>query len=156
MDYFKTYKIEVGKGKHREEMVYGVVLVYNLINKEVSEYLSPFNLSVAKFNVLMAIKHVGGKEGISQIDIGNRLIVSTSNMTRILDKLEREGLIIRSSQEGDRRVNVVKVTKEASDLLDKIWPGYEKLIEELGSKLEVHEQKVAAGLLIKWFEELND
>jgi DNA-binding MarR family transcriptional regulator len=156
MDYFKTYKIEVGKGKYKEEMVYGLALVYNLINREVSKYLSPFKLSVAKFNVLMAIKHVGGKEGISQIDIGHRLIVSASNMTRILDKLERGGLILRSAQEGDRRINVVKVTKEASDILDQIWPGYVKLIEELGDKLEIHEQKVAAGLLIKWFEKLKE
>ncbi len=156
MDYFKTYKIEVGKGKHKEEMVYGVALVYNLINRKVSAYLYPFNLSVAKFNVLMAIKHVGGKEGISQVDIGNRLIVSASNLTRILDKLERGGLIIRSSREGDRRVNVVMVTKEASDLLDKIWPGYVQIIEKLGDKLEIHEQKVAADLLIKWFDKLNE
>lgn len=155
MDYFKTYGIEVGKGKYKEEIVYGVALLYNLINKRVAESLNSYDLTPAKFNVLLVIKQAGGKEGISQIEIGNRLIVTASNMTRLLDKLQREELITRGSREGDRRVNVVKVTKKGSDLCDKIWPGYVKAVESLAEKLETHEQKILAPLLIKWFEKLN-
>lgn len=155
MDHFKTFGIDVGKGKHKEEIVYGTALVYSIINKSVAEHLKPFSLTPAKFNVLMTIKHSAGKAGISQIDIGKRLIVTASNMTRLLDKLQKEGFIIRTAQEGDRRVNVVMATKKASDLLDKIWPGYVELIDALAQKLETHEQKTLAGLLIKWFDKLN-
>lgn len=155
MDNFKAFGIDVGKGKHKEEMVYGVALVWSMIDKAVSVYLNKFNLSIAKFNVLMVIKHAGGSEGISQIEIGNRLIVTASNMTRLLDKLGKEGLITRGAQEGDRRVNIVKATKKASDLLDKIWPGYLKTIESLAEKLDSQDQKSLSGLLIKWFERLK-
>lgn len=155
MDNFKAFGIDVGKGKHKEEIVYGVALVWSMIDKAVSVYLNKFNLSVAKFNVLMVIKHAGGSEGISQVDIGNHLIVTASNMTRLLDKMGHEGLITRGAQEGDRRVNIVKVTKQASDLLDKIWPGYLKTIESLAERLNPQDQKALSGLLIGWFEKLR-
>lgn len=154
MNYFKSFGIEVGQGKYYEEAVYGIGLVYNLLNNKISGYLKTFNLTPAKLNTLMIIKHHGGKQGISQVDISKRLIVTPSNMTRLLDKLEKEDLVCRIAQEGDRRVNIVKISKRGAKLLDKLWPGYVNTVQSLVDGLDLGEQKTIATLLTKWLESL--
>jgi len=155
MDYFKSYGIEVGRGRTHEETIYGTVLVYTAIFNEISTYLDNYKLTPAKFNVLMIIKHQGQEKGISQIDIGNRLMVTASNMTRLLEKLGKEGLISRSALIGDKRVKVIKVTAKGSRLLDAAWPGYERTVNGLAAHLSKEEQKTVAQLTQKWLYSLK-
>lgn len=108
-----------------------------------------------KFNATMIIKHVGRDKGISQIDIGRRLIVTASNMTRLLDKLEKEAFIERLSLAGDRRVNLVKISKKGSDLLDQVWPEYYKKIQELAKRLNQDELKKVTYVLDKWCSKIS-
>lgn len=150
MDYFKPFGIDVGKGKYHEEAVYGIALVYTALFNEISNFLSTFNLTPAKMNVLMIIKHQGKQEGISQAEIGMRLMVSPSNMTRLLDKLIREGLVSRSALVTDRRVKLIRITTKGSALLDNVWPGYTQLIERLASLLKLDDQKSIALVLQRW------
>ena len=149
MDYFETFGIDVGKGNHHEEAIYSIVLAFSLLNNEMTAYLKDFNLTPAQFNVLMVIKHQGKNEGISQVEISKKLIVTPSNMTRLLDKLEEEKLIQRISLEGDRRVKLIKVTEKAAKLLDVVWPVYNKQLEKLANHLAPNEQKSISQILIK-------
>ena len=150
MDYFESFGVQVGNGKYHEEVVYGVAMVYTALYNNISAYLIKFDLTPAKMNVLMVIKHQGKDKGISQIDIGKRLMVTASNMTRLLDKLEDEGLITRSALYGDRRVKVIKVTSKGSKLLDDVWPGYQARLKGLADELSKQDQKAMAGMLQKW------
>lgn len=149
MSYFETFGIDVGKGKYHEEAIYSIVVAFNLLNNEMTAYLKDFNLTPAKFNVLMVIQHQGGKDGISQVEISKKLIVTASNMTRLLDKMQREKLVDRASQEGDRRVKIIKITEKGSKLLDAVWPGYKERLEKLASGLDKDEQKTVSEKLIK-------
>ncbi len=155
MDYFRSFGIEVGQGKYHEEAIYGIVLLYNLINGEISSFLKPYELTPAKFNVLMTIKHQGGSSGISQVEISKHLIVTPSNMTRLLDKLEKEKLVHRISNKNDRRANIIKISERGGRLLDSVWPGYQKVLRRLGSLLTKAEQKTFDALLMKWISEVK-
>src|SRR3989339_9165 len=137
MEKLKRFGIE--DNDYQQGAVYGVAHVYFLISREIENYLKPFNLNPTSFNALMIIKHQGKEDGISQIDIGKRLVVTASNMTKLLDKLNNEALIERSAQKGDRRVNLIKITKKGSDLLDQAWPGYKGTIDEITGLLEKKE-----------------
>jgi DNA-binding MarR family transcriptional regulator len=152
MEKIKMFGFEVGKGKHYEEIIYAMALLYNVVNNEIASQLKDFKLTPAKFNALMVIKHQGGKEGISQVEISKRLIVTASNMTRLLDKMEKEKLIVRVAQEGDRRVNVIQISEKGYSLLDKAWPGYIEKVKGLAARLNQEEQKDLAGLLLKWLD----
>lgn len=156
MEQFKRFGIDFDKDEFVETTIYGVVSVYLLIEKQIEIYLKQYNLSSSKFNMMMIIKHHGSKDGISQIDIGKRLIVTASNMTKQLDKLIAEKMVERFSQKGDRRVNLIKITQKGSDLLDKVWPGYVEKIKEITSHLPMHERKTFSQSLAKWFEGLEN
>ena len=153
MDYFRSFGVEVGQGKYHEEAVYGIAMVYTVLFNDISVYLNKYDLTPAKMNVLMIIKHQG-KGRLRQAEIGKRLMVTASNMTRLLEKLERDGLTGHSALAGDKRVKIVKITAKGSKLLDQVWPGYEERLKALAGRLSKRDQKTMAGLLQKWLENL--
>ncbi len=154
MKSFSRFGIEVCKSNILEGAIYGVACTYALLGKIIANYLRPYNLTPAKFNAMMIIKHVGKDKGISQIDIGRRLIVTASNMTRLLDKLEQEAFIERLSLAGDRRVNLIKISEKGSDLLDRVWPEYYKKIQELAKLLNQDELGKVTHILGKWCDKI--
>ena len=156
MDHFGSFGIEVGKKRFYEEAVYGVALVYAALYNEISAYLDRYGLSPAKMNALMIIKHQGKDTGISQIAIGKRLMVTASNMTRLIDNLEKDGLIERCAHRQDRRVNVIRITQKGAKLMDDIWPGYQQIIKNLAGTVPAADQKHISRLLRRWFEQMKD
>lgn len=75
-------------------------------------------------------------------------------MTRLLDKLAKEGFIERTLREGDRRVNLIKITPKGSEALDKAWPGYYSRIREMANLLG-KDLKQACDLILKWYVRLE-
>ena len=155
MDYFKAFGIDVGKGKHHEEAIYSIGLLYNLLSSQIENYLQKYDLSAGKLNVLVAIRNRGGEQGISQVDISKHLIVSPANMTKLLDKLEKDGLVTRGTQEGDRRVKIIQITAKGEKLLDQLWPGYLKTLEDLAEKVSQKDRKDLAASLMGWVGKLS-
>ena len=148
----KAFGVTKGEGRYHEECIYSVALLYNILFDEISSYLKKYNLTIGKFNILMAIMHQGVKEGIRQVDISKHLIVTPSNMTKMIDKLEKEKLVSRDALAGDRRVNIIKITTKGSDLLDSIWPEYNKKLKSNIASLPTESQKKLAHLLMEWLE----
>ena len=145
------YGIDRDPDKIHEQLIYTTALIYNVLNSDISTYLAQFDMTPGKLNVLVAIQHHGGEEGLPQVQISRHLIVTKSNMTKHLDKLEREALITRSSRPGDRRVKIVRITPKAQKLLDGLWDRYNQRLQELTRKLSPVKQKQLAGLLMEWF-----
>lgn len=154
MDYVKSFGIATGQGNHQEEAFYGLVLVYNVLFNRISQYLQEWGLTPAQFNILMVVNKQGKGAGISQIDLSKKLIVTPSNTTRLLEKMESEKLIIRTAQNEDKRVKLVFITPKGSALLEKVWPAYQNKIQESASVLNQQDQKTAAEVLIKWLDRL--
>lgn len=155
MNFLKRRNVEVKRGG-KEIAIYGLACAYSFIEKIISECLKPFNLTPAKFNALMIIKHKGGDTGLSQIEIGRSLIVTASNMTRLLDRMHKEGLIERLSQKGDRRINLIRISSKGSDILDKAWPGYYKKVGEIAGFLSSNDLKQFRRLILGWCVRLEN
>jgi DNA-binding MarR family transcriptional regulator len=77
-------------------------------------------------------------------------MVTAHNMTRAIQKLEKNGLLKRAVDKKDARVNRVVITAKGSHLLDEAWPGYDKNLKTLADKLPLSGQKSLARLLQEW------
>ena len=144
--------VNPNQGKHHEEIVYSTVLLSNVITNQITEYLKPFGLTPGKFNIMMVVKHHGKDKGIIQVEVSKRLIVTPSNMTKMIDKLEKEGMVERFAREGDKRINVLKITSKGSKLLDEVWEGYNKSLSLLSVNITKEKQKMLSALLQEWLE----
>ena len=156
MSVLERFGINSQRDNFRETAVYALACVYSFIEKEIADYLRPFSLTPAKFNAMMVIKHIGKEEGLSQIGIGRRLIVTASNMTRVLDKLEKEDYIERCVRKGDRRVNLIRISRKGCDVLNKVWPGYYRKLIEVADLLEKNELRQVSRLIVKWCDMLGE
>ncbi len=144
------FGIEERKEQFHEQSIYSMVLLYNSIHSQMTSFLKTYHLTPGKFNILMVIQHRGSDQGIKQVDISKHLIVTPSNMTKLIDKLEQDQLVQRLAQEGDRRVNLIVITQKGVDLLDEIWNKYCAQLKQMSGELSTAEHRQLAKLLTKW------
>lgn len=135
--------------------VLGVALVYRMLDNAVARYLNPFGLSVTKFNVLAVLEYQGGPEGLSQVELSRKVIITASNMARLLERMEKEELIKRYPHKTDRRVNLIKITDKAEKLLASLWDGYDATVKNLAAMLTKEDQAAVSRIMGKWFVKLK-
>ncbi len=86
------------------------------------EFFGRWNLSPSQFNILNLLRAAPG--GCSQVDLSRKLIMHRSNVTGLIDRLERRGLVKRTRSPDDRRVYEVILTTAGRRLVEKILPDY--------------------------------
>ena len=140
MSIYREMGFKPAKENLSEAALYSIVRTFTLLNRHFQRHYSQFNLTPAKLNVLMVVRHLGGETGLPQREIATRLIISGSDVTGLIDRLEKEGLLTRSAGQ-DRRVKLVKITQKGSSLLDRLWPTHIKQIERAMRPLTKQKQQ---------------
>jgi MarR family 2-MHQ and catechol resistance regulon transcriptional repressor len=152
----KNFYLDTVKGRPSAEAFNGMLCVYSLLYRKMEEYFKGYELTPVKFNALLLVKHLGGDTGLSQQEICHHLIVSPSNITRLIDRLIADGYVERNPSQEDRRIKLIKITKSGSDILEKLFHGYGEMIQQSAYVLERKEVEQLAGLLLKWFSKLGE
>ncbi|HSQ98728.1 MAG TPA: helix-turn-helix domain-containing protein [Sphingomicrobium sp.] len=81
-------------------------------------------------------------------DLQATLLLAQSNLSRLLDRMVRAGLVERSSCPDDGRGLSVAITREGKFMRNKMWPAYaEGIAEAIGMRLERSEIEELARLL---------
>ena len=89
---------------------------------------------------------VGAAQGITQQELADRLLVTKGNISQLLDRMEKLGLLKRCQ---DKRSNTLALTAQGQALHDRVVPAQEKLIAEQLSALSPAEVADLQGLLRK-------
>ena len=84
-----------------------------------SEVFKPHGLTSTQYNALRILRGAG-EQGLCRNEVRGRLIARVPDATRLLDRLEEMGLVIRSREGEDRRFVLTRITKAGLDLLDRL------------------------------------
>jgi len=104
------------------------------------------DLTWSQFAVLEALYHLGP---MTQGEVSVKVLKSGSNMTTVIDNLERDGLVRRERDEQDRRVIHVHLTDKGHGKIEAVLPGHvQALVDELGV-LSPKEQEMLGELCKK-------
>jgi DNA-binding MarR family transcriptional regulator len=96
-----------------------VVRAHEKLSAEFTALFKPHGLTQAQYNVLRIL--IGGPgEGVSCHYVGERLLNRLPDVTRLLDRMEKAGLVQRNRSREDRRVVVVKVTSKGRKLCERL------------------------------------
>jgi DNA-binding MarR family transcriptional regulator len=87
--------------------------------RAAAQHLRAWDLSYAQFDI---IAQVGAHEGISQQELAHKLLVTQGNITQLLDKLERRGLVLRCPE---GRTNALVLTDAGRALFAAVVPVHE-------------------------------
>lgn len=89
------------------------------LDYRVSEVLKPSGITATQYNALRILRGAG-KEGLCRNEIRDRLIARVPDATRLLDRLEDMGLVVRARGGEDRRYVTTRITKAGLDLLEEL------------------------------------
>jgi len=70
----------------------------------------------------IALYYIHQNENISQRELANRMCVKDSSVGRLIDRLERDGMVERLRSTSDRRVITLKLTDDGSKRFEKVLP----------------------------------
>ena len=75
--------------------------------------------------------------GLRQYEIGEKVLLSKFNLSRLIDRLEKNQLVVRQPCDDDGRGNQIKITAEGVKVLKDMWPTYsQSIVENFGSYLD--------------------
>ena len=132
------------------EALLNIYFTATCIKKRATEFLRPFGLTDVQFNLMLLIKHQGGKaEGLSQSQLSEMMLVNRSNITSLIDRMEKGNLVVRTAKDFDRRFNVIKLTKQGKKVLEKVEPVYALKVKKVIGALTANEQKKLIMMLEK-------
>jgi len=90
----------------------------DLLSRGPAQVLRTEDLSATQYNVLRILR--GAPEGLPCGEIANRMITRDPDVTRLLDRLEKRGLISRWRETADRRMVMARITEGGLKLLDRL------------------------------------
>ncbi|HUP41440.1 MAG TPA: MarR family transcriptional regulator [Vicinamibacterales bacterium] len=119
----KTLRDELKMGKPfkslEEEAILSIARTAAVIEHGGAEAFKPYGLTTTQYNVLRILRGAG-QEGLCRNEVGERLVTKVPDVTRLLDRMEAAGLIVRERGERDRRFVATRITDKALKLLEKI------------------------------------
>jgi DNA-binding MarR family transcriptional regulator len=114
-DELKTKKFRNEQHKAALNMMFSA---YQL-QTSFAQGLKPFKLTAEQYNVMRILKGSSPKP-LCVKEIANRLIERSSNVPRILDRLQDKSLISRTRSENDGRETLIELTEEGAKLLNRV------------------------------------
>ena len=113
--------------------------------------LAPIGASVTDWILLFHIS-AAAPPGLSQTEIARFSDMGGPALVRHLDRLEQEGIVLRTRDTADRRVTRVTITAAGAARLEEIRAVMERCDERLRALLTPKEQDVMQGALDKLFD----
>lgn len=107
--------------------------------------LAPEGLSSSALNVLRILR--GHPEGHARGEIAKRLIYRNADVTRIIDRLTRRGLVERVRSSRDRRLSLTRLTAKGHKLVERLRDPIEELVARYRRKLSPEEFRELSRLL---------
>lgn len=102
------------------------VLVERIEARLAAEGLPP----LAWYDVLWALERAPDRR-LRMSELADHVVLSRSNLTRLVDRLEEAGVVARERSEEDRRGAYAVLTDEGRAVRRKMWPTYEAGIREV-------------------------
>jgi MarR family transcriptional regulator, 2-MHQ and catechol-resistance regulon repressor len=102
---------------------------YSGLTNRFAAQFDQHHLSTVEFEVLMRLARSTGRQ-LRMTDLAAQTALSTSGVTRVVDRMERAGLLCRSACPTDRRSSYAVITDAGLERLNETLPGHLALIEE--------------------------
>ena len=118
----------------------------NALLARLAERATTGDLTYSQFAVLEALYHLGP---LTQGEVSGKVLKSVSNITTVIDNLERDGFVRRERDRQDRRVIHIHLTEAGKAKLEAVFPGHVAALVDEFSILSESEQETLANLCRK-------
>ena len=129
-------------------MVTSVVRVQQLLLERIEAVLRPLDLTFARYEVLRLLSF-SSAGAMPMTRMGSLLQVHPTSVTSAVDRLEKQGYVVRSRRDDDRRVVLATITDTGRDIVERATAGLnESVFEQHGlSRSDLAELTRLLGVL---------
>ncbi|WIM96591.1 MarR family transcriptional regulator [Actinoplanes oblitus] len=99
-----------------------------LMNRLAAQF-EQHRLSTVEFEVLMRLARSPGHR-LRMTDLAGQTTLSTSGVTRVVDRMERDGVVRREACPSDRRSSYAVITDAGQERLGQVLPGHLELVQK--------------------------
>ncbi len=120
---------------NRQKAALNILYTSNWLNEKTREFLSQYDLTNQQFNVLRILRG-SNPEPLSTLQIRDRMIDKMSDTSRIVDRLVKKDLVIKSPCKTDKRLVDILISPQGLALLKSIDKYEEDLFKSLNKLSE--------------------
>lgn len=146
-----------------EQFDFDIQLIFAILNGKVSAAinrklsrnfrLNGLEITPEQWTVLLFLWE---KDGVSQQELCNATFKDKPSMTRLINNMERQHLVVRISNKKDKRTNLVHLTKTGKELKDKTRRITNKTLREALDGVTLEELSISQEVLRKIFVNTKD
>jgi DNA-binding MarR family transcriptional regulator len=125
-----------------------VIAVACAVERDLDRHAAEHGITDAKLEVLEVLSCCSGRRACLHA-LGDRLGVTRPNITKLVDGLERQGLVVRLPHPEDRRMVQAQLTPEGAAVAARALPGRVARLEALWRQLDDAELEQLASLLTR-------
>jgi DNA-binding MarR family transcriptional regulator len=131
-----------------QEAMLSLMVAGAAVEQEVEQACARFGLTASHYNVLRIL--AGGPDsGYARGDIIERMIDRGPDVTRLMDRLEEQGLADRRCSAKDRRVTLHRITEEGETLLEEMHADIRAVQRRFAERLSEDDQQALSTLCAK-------
>src|SRR4051812_17349042 len=128
------------------EAVVSVLRTAAIVQRQLALVVEPSGVTLQQYNVLRILRGAGD-DGLPTLAIRDRMIEEAAGITRLLDKLERAGHVVRERSTPDRRQVLCHITPKGINLISALDAPMDAANRRAGSLLDDAERGQLIELL---------
>ena len=146
-----------------EQFNFDINLIFAILNGKVSAAinrklyrnfrLNGLEMTPEQWTVMI---YLWEKDGVTQQELCNATFKDKPSMTRLIDNMERQHLVVRISDKKDRRNNLIHLTKTGKDIEPQARMVVGKTLKEALQGIEVKDLQISQDVLKKIFLNIKD
>ena len=146
-----------------EQFKFDIQLIFAILNGKVSTAINRkltrnfrqhgIEISPEQWTILLSLWE---KDGVTQQELCNATFKDKPSMTRLIDNMERQHLVVRISDKRDRRINLIHLTKTGRELEDKAFLIANRTMKEALEGIPLEDIKIGQEVLRKIFMNTKD
>lgn len=114
----------------RMEALVHLIKAYTAVMERLTQHFVPLELTPARMNVLM-ILWTAPDHALPMTELSEKVSVTCANITKLVDGLEADEIVVRDRKPGDRRVALAVLTEKGKRLMREILPDYYATVRTL-------------------------
>lgn len=122
-----------------------LVRTYQAFERFSKAHIRSLGLTVPQFDVIATLAN---QPPMCARDLAEKVIMTKSTISGVLDRLESKGLINRTTDDNDHRYQFISLTKQGMELFNKVFPPHAELLLKIFDELPAERrQQLNLGLV---------
>ena len=152
MTLAEELKLKEGFTNAGNEAVLNIYHTASQLKQASTRFFSKYGLTDVQYNLLVLLmEQSGDAPGLSQVELSEMMLVNRANITMLVDRMEKAGLVSRIDHPVDRRIKTVIPTEEGRKRYMEADSAYMERIKQITSVIPKEELKK----LIKNLEQIR-